>query len=169
MTISKYKFNDFTPLVFKTTDFGKTWTRIVEGIAAEAWARVVREDPVRKDLLYLGTETGFYISFNGGQRWTPFQLNLPLTPITDLKVHNNDLVASTAGRAFWILDDLSPLQQWTDATAGDGRASLQAATGVSHPGVRRRIRRRQSASPAGARRTARSSTSGWRRCPRAMS
>jgi len=115
-TISKYKFNDFTPLVFKTTDFGKTWTRIVDGIAAEAWARVVREDPVRKDLLYLGTETGFYISFNGGQRWTPFQLNLPLTPVTDLKIHNNDLVASTAGRAFWILDDLSPLQQWTDAT-----------------------------------------------------
>ena len=71
---------------------------------------------MRKDLLYLGTETGFYVSFNGGQRWTPFQLNLPLTPVTDLKVHNNDLVASTAGRAFWILDDLSPLQQWTEAT-----------------------------------------------------
>ena len=117
VTISKYKFNDFTPLVFKTTDFGTSWTRIVDGIAPEAWARVVREDPARKDLLYLGTETGFYISFNGGQRWTKFQLNLPLTPITDLRVHGNDLVASTAGRAFWILDDLSSLRQWTDATA----------------------------------------------------
>ena len=118
VTISKYKFNDFTPFVFKTTDFGKSWTRIVDGIAPEAWARVVREDPVRKDLLYLGTETGFYVSFNGGQRWTKLQLNLPVTPITDLRVHRNDLVASTAGRAFWILDDLSPLQQWTDQTAG---------------------------------------------------
>jgi photosystem II stability/assembly factor-like uncharacterized protein len=117
VTISKYKFNDFTPMVFKTTDFGKSWARIVDGIGPEAWARVVREDPVRKDLLYLGTETGFYISFTGGQRWTKFQLNLPNTPITDLKVHHNDLVASTAGRAFWILDDLSPLQQWTEVTA----------------------------------------------------
>jgi photosystem II stability/assembly factor-like uncharacterized protein len=117
VAMSKYKFNDFTPLVFKTTDFGASWTRIVEGIASEAWARVVREDPVRRDLLYLGTETGFYVSFNGGQRWTRLQLNLPVTPITDLRVHRNDLVASTAGRAFWILDDLSPLQQWTDATA----------------------------------------------------
>ncbi len=116
VTFSKYKFNDFTPLVFKTTDFGATWTAIVEGIAPEAWARVVREDAVRPDLLYLGTETGFYVSFTGGQRWTRLQLNLPVTPITDLRVHRNDLVAATAGRAFWILDDLSALQQWTEAT-----------------------------------------------------
>jgi photosystem II stability/assembly factor-like uncharacterized protein len=114
---SKYKINDFTPLVFRTRDFGKSWTRIVEGIEPEAWARVVREDSVRKDLLYLGTETGFYVSFDGGARWIRFQLNLPVTPITDLKVHRGDLVASTAGRAFWILDDLSPLRQWTEATA----------------------------------------------------
>jgi photosystem II stability/assembly factor-like uncharacterized protein len=113
---SKYKFNDFTPLVYKTADYGKTWTRITDGIEAEAWTRVVREDPVRRDLLYLGTETGFYVSFNGGQRWTRFQLNLPVTPITDLKVHRGDLVASTAGRAFWILDDLSALRQWNEAT-----------------------------------------------------
>jgi photosystem II stability/assembly factor-like uncharacterized protein len=118
VTISKYKFNDFTPLVFRTADFGRTWTRITDGIAPEAWARVVREDPVRKDLLYLGTETGFYLSYDGGQKWTKLQLNLPNTPITDLKVHRNDLVASTAGRAFWILDDLSPLQQWNEGTAG---------------------------------------------------
>lgn len=115
--LSRYKFNDFTPHVFKTTDFGKSWTRSVDGIDAEAWTRVVREDPVRKDLLYLGTETGFYISFDGGRRWTRFQLNLPITPITDLRVHHGDLVASTAGRAFWILDDLSALRQWTNTTA----------------------------------------------------
>jgi photosystem II stability/assembly factor-like uncharacterized protein len=117
VTFSKYKFNDFTPIILKTTDFGRTWTRIVEGVAPEAWARVVREDAVRRDLLYLGTETGFYVSFDGGGRWTKLQLNLPVTPITDLRVHRNDLVASTAGRSFWILDDLSPLQQWSDATA----------------------------------------------------
>lgn len=116
VVLSKYKFNDFTPLVFKTTDFGKTWTRIVDGIDGEAWTRVVREDPVRRDLLYLGTETGVYISFSGGAKWTRFQLNLPVTPITDLKVHRGDLVASTAGRSFWILDDLSALRQWSDAT-----------------------------------------------------
>ena len=118
--ITKYKFNDFTPHVFKTTDFGKTWTRLVDGIAPEAWARVVREDPVRRDLLYLGTELGFYVSFDGGKRWTPFQGNLPLTPITDLKVHQGDLLASTAGRAFWILDDLSPLRQWDAAPPAAG-------------------------------------------------
>jgi hypothetical protein len=116
-TLSRYKFNDFTPLVFKTTDSGKSWSRIVEGIDPEAWTRVVREDPVRRDLLYLGTETGFYLSFDGGKRWQRFQLNLPVTPITDLKVQREDLVASTAGRSFWILDDLSPLRQWSDATA----------------------------------------------------
>jgi photosystem II stability/assembly factor-like uncharacterized protein len=116
VTLSKYKFNDFTAHVFKTTDFGKSWMRIGDGIETEAWARVVREDPVRKDLLYLGTETGFYLSFNGGKQWTRFQLNLPVTPITDLKVHRHDLVASTAGRSFWILDDLSALRQWNDTT-----------------------------------------------------
>ena len=78
----------------------------------ESCARI----PSARDLLYLGTETGFYVSFNGGQRWTRLQLNLPVTPITDLRVHANDLIASTAGRSFWILDDLSPLQQWTEAT-----------------------------------------------------
>jgi photosystem II stability/assembly factor-like uncharacterized protein len=123
--ITKYKFNDFTPHVFKTTDFGKSWTRIVDGIAPDAWARVVREDTARKDLLYLGTELGFYVSFDGGRRWTPFQGNLPITPITDLKVHQGDLLASTAGRAFWILDDLSPLRQW-DGTAPAGGVRLFA-------------------------------------------
>ena len=118
VTYTKYKFNDFTPIVVKTTDYGKSWTRITNGIAPEAWARVVREDPVRRDLLYLGTETGFYVSFDGGGKWTRLQMNLPLTPITDLKAHKGDLLAATAGRAFWILDDLSVLRQWSDQTPG---------------------------------------------------
>ncbi len=109
LAVNDYKSNDFTPHVFKTTDSGKSWKRIVNGIRSEHFTRVVREDPKRKDLLYLGTESGLYISFNGGKMWEPFQSNLPITPILDLKVHQNDLIAATAGRAFWILDDLTPL------------------------------------------------------------
>jgi photosystem II stability/assembly factor-like uncharacterized protein len=108
---TKYKFNDFTPFIFVTKDFGKTWQKITQGIGNEDFARVVREDPKRKGLLYCGAETGFYISYNGGENWQKFQLNMPVVPITDLVVHDNDLVASTAGRAFWILDDLGSLQQ----------------------------------------------------------
>lgn len=109
---SRYKFNDFTPHIYVTTDYGKSWTQKVKGLEPEAHVKVVREDPVRKDLLYAGTETGFYISFNGGDDWQKFQLNLPIVPITDLMVHQGDLLASTQGRAFWILDDLKPLQDY---------------------------------------------------------
>ncbi len=112
-----YKFNDFTPHIYRTNDYGKSWKPIVRGIAEDAFVRVVREDPLRRGLLYAGTETGMYVSFDDGEHWQSLQLNLPVTPVTDLKVRNNDLVASTSGRAFWILDDLSPLQQITDDVA----------------------------------------------------
>ena len=108
---TKYKFNDFTPLIYLTKDFGKTWKKITQGIGNEDFARVVREDPKHKGLLYCGAETGFYISYNQGENWQKLQLNLPVVPVTDLVIHDNDLVASTAGRAFWILDDLAVLQQ----------------------------------------------------------
>ncbi len=108
---TNYKQNDFSPQVFVTKDFGKTWNKIVNGIGAEDFARVVREDPVRKNLLYCGAETGLYVSFNGGEQWQKLQLNLPVVPITDLTIRDNDLVAATEGRAFWILDDLGALQQ----------------------------------------------------------
>ena len=111
VALTRYKFNDFTPHIFKTIDYGKTWERLVDGIGEESWVRVVREDPKRKDLLYAGTESGIYVSFNGGRKWQPFQLNLPVTAVTDLLVHGNDLIAATQGRAFWILDDLAPLRQ----------------------------------------------------------
>jgi photosystem II stability/assembly factor-like uncharacterized protein len=110
IAVTKYKFNDFTPFIYKTTDYGKTWTKLVTGIPYGAFVRVVREDNVVKDLLYAGTETGFYISYNGGINWKPLQLNLPIVPITDLKLHQNKLLASTQGRAFWILDDIAPLR-----------------------------------------------------------
>ena len=109
---TRYKFNDFAPALYKTTDYGKTWTRINSGIPYGAYTRAIREDDVRKDLLYCGTETGFYISYDGGKLWKQMQLNLPVTPITDLKVHKGDLLASTMGRSFWILDDLGLLRQY---------------------------------------------------------
>jgi photosystem II stability/assembly factor-like uncharacterized protein len=116
VAVTRYKFNDFTPLAFKTNDYGKTWKSIANGIPEGAWVRVVREDPRRRGLLYMGTELGMYVSFDDGASWQSLQLKLPVTPITDLMVQEreNDLVAATAGRAFWILDDLSPLQQMTD-------------------------------------------------------
>ena len=109
---TRYKFNDHTPSIYKTTDYGKTWTKLVAGIPNNAFTRVVREDTERKDLLFAGTELGMYISWNGGKSWSPFQLNLPISPITDLKIHQNDLIASTSGRSFWILDDLGLIRQY---------------------------------------------------------
>jgi photosystem II stability/assembly factor-like uncharacterized protein len=109
---TRYKFNDHNPGLYKSTEYGKTWTKISSGIPYGAFTRVVREDPARKDLLYAGTETGIYISWNGGLKWEPFQLNLPITPITDLKIHQGNLIASTSGRSFWILDDLSVIRQY---------------------------------------------------------
>jgi photosystem II stability/assembly factor-like uncharacterized protein len=109
---TRYKFNDFTPALYKTTDYGKTWINISKGIPSGAYTRVVREDDVRKGLLYAGTETGMYISYDGGTSWRPFQLNLPVVPITDLLVKNGDLVVATMGRSFWILDDLGVVRQY---------------------------------------------------------
>lgn len=115
---TRYKFNDHTPGLYKTTDYGKTWIKINNGIPAGAFTRVVREDQQRKDLLFAGTELGIYISWNGGKDWVPFQLNLPITPITDLKIHQGNLIAATSGRSFWILDDLSLLRQYNKDTTG---------------------------------------------------
>ncbi len=117
IAVTRYKFNDFSPMIYKTDNYGKSWTLIVNGIAPEAFARVVREDPRRQGLLYAGTEAGVYVSFDDGANWQPLQLNLPRVPVTDLRVHDNDLVASTQGRAFWILDDISPLRQVSEDDA----------------------------------------------------
>lgn len=109
---TRYKFNDHTPGLYKSADYGKTWTKIINGIPANAFTRVVREDEERKDLLFAGTELGLFISFDGGKEWSAFQSNLPVTPITDLRIHKGDLIAATSGRSFWILDDLHVLRQY---------------------------------------------------------
>lgn len=114
VTATRYKNDDYAPYVYKTTDYGQNWTSITDGITDDHFTRAIREDPNREGLLYLGTEFGLYVSFNGGNSWESFQLNLPITPIYDLKVKNNDLIVGTHGRAFWILDDLTILHQYSD-------------------------------------------------------
>lgn len=106
---TRYKLDDFQPLLFKTTDYGKTWTRITTGIDKNHFTRVVRADPDRRGLLYAGTERGLYFSLDDGANWQAFQRNLPIVPITDLAIKEKDLIAATQGRGYWILDDLSPL------------------------------------------------------------
>ena len=111
LSANRYKFNDFQAMAYKSTDYGKTWQKINNGIGSDDFIKVIREDPKIRGLLYAGAERGFYLSLNGGQLWQRFQLNLPVVPVTDLVIRDNDLVASTAGRSFWILDDLSSIQQ----------------------------------------------------------
>jgi photosystem II stability/assembly factor-like uncharacterized protein len=110
----RYRVSDRSPYFYKTTDYGKTWQKITNGIREEDFARVIREDPVRRGLLYAGTETGVYASLNGGASWFSLQRNLPVVPAQYMQVKNNDLVVATHGRGFWILDNLSPLRQITN-------------------------------------------------------
>ena len=110
---NRYQVDDREPYVFRTRDYGKSWTKIVNGIPSGHFARAVREDPVREDLLFLGTEHGVYVSFDAGDQWQSLQLNLPDTPIRDLVVKDHDVVVGSHGRGFWILDDIDPLRQIT--------------------------------------------------------
>ena len=117
------------PYVARTHDYGATWEKIVTGFPADEMVRVVREDPKRKGLLYAGTDTGVFISWDDGDHWQPLSLNLPPTPVTDLEVHGNDLVISTFGRSLWILDDVSPLRDMTAGSPADVRL-FAPATGM---------------------------------------
>ena len=109
--VDRHRLNDMNPHVYRTRDYGKTWTAITDGIAANAFLNCVREDPRKAGLLYAATEFGVYVSFDDGDHWQSLQLNLPITSVRDLVVHDNDLVAATHGRSFWVLDDISPLRQ----------------------------------------------------------
>ena len=117
IAIDRHQFDDLHPYIYKTADYGKTWSQLTKGIADNTFVRAVREDPKKRGLLYAGTETGVYVSCNDGADWRSLKLNLPTTPIHDLVVKNDDLVLATHGRSFWILDDLSPLRQFSDALA----------------------------------------------------
>ena len=120
VAVDRHKLDDFKPYIFKTNDLGGTWTAITTGIPDGSYVHAVREDPKRKGLLYAGTETGVFVSFDDGTHWQPLQLNLPVSPIHDLVVKDDDLVVATHGRSFWVLDDLTPLRQAsTPATQAD--------------------------------------------------
>lgn len=116
VAIDRHQMDDLRPYALRTRDFGKSWTPIAAGIAATAYVHAVREDPVRRGLLYAGTESGVYVSFDDGDRWQPLQLNLPAASVRDLAVHGDDLIAATHGRSFWVLDGLATLRQ-LDAAA----------------------------------------------------
>ncbi|MCO6478580.1 MAG: glycosyl hydrolase [Phaeodactylibacter sp.] len=124
---TRYKLGDYRPYLYKTKDYGQSWQLITEGIPEEHFTRVVRADPRRKGLLYAGTETGMYVSFDDGASWQKFQLNLPTVPVTDLAVKNNNLIAATQGRGLWIIDDLTPLHQLNSEIANSGFFLYQPA------------------------------------------
>ncbi|HYL64624.1 MAG TPA: glycosyl hydrolase [Candidatus Methylomirabilis sp.] len=111
LAVDAHKLDNLKPYIYKTTDFGKTWTKIITGLPDNSYVHAVREDPKRKGLLYAGTETGIWVSFDDGGHWQSLQLNLPPTPIHDMVIHDDDLAVATHGRSFWVLDDISPLRQ----------------------------------------------------------
>ena len=117
VAVDRHQFDDLHPYIYRTNDYGKTWTKLGQGIPDSTFVRVVREDPKKRGLLYAGNETGVFISFDDGKNWRPLKLNLPTTPVHDLVIKDNDLVVATHGRAFWILDDVSPLRQYRDEIA----------------------------------------------------
>ena len=146
---TKYKSGDYQPYIYKTENYGKSWKQMTNGIGSEDFTRALRADPKRKGLLYAGTERGMYISFDDGKNWQAFQLNLPIVPITDLAIKNDNLIAATQGRSFWMIDDLTPLHQLdTDMTKEEvilfkpkdsyrmsgGRGATSKTQGTNHYG-----------------------------------
>src|SRR5713101_1662200 len=128
VAIDRHQLDDYRPYIYKTGDYGKSWTKITKGIPKTTFVRAVREDPKKRGLLYAGTETGMYVSFDDGGHWRAMQLNLPITPIHDLVVKNDDLVLATHGRSFWILDDVSPLRQFADSVGNEDMHLYQPGT-----------------------------------------
>ena len=127
LAVAAYKLNDFSPYIYKTTDYGRRWKRIDEGLPQDTFVRVVREDPLRPGQLYAGTEAGMFVSFDDGDNWHSLELNLPPVPITDLSIRQDSLVAATQGRGFWVLDDLFMVRA---AGAGSGGRSTESTSVV---------------------------------------
>jgi photosystem II stability/assembly factor-like uncharacterized protein len=128
--VDRHQMDDIRPHIYRTHDFGKTWTKIDRGIADNAYVHAVRTDTSRKGLLFAGTELGMYVSFDDGDHWQPLQLNLPVTPVRDLVVKGNDLVIATHGRSFWILDDITPLRQARQRLANGGDTLFTPAAAI---------------------------------------
>src|SRR5208283_1799236 len=128
VAVDRHQNDDLAPYIYKTTDYGATWSRITNGIPDGVFVRAVREDPKKKGLLYAGTERGVFVSFDDGAHWRSLQNNLPNTPVHDLVIKNDDLVLATHGRSFWILDDVSPLRQFAASVANEDVHLYQPAT-----------------------------------------
>ncbi len=135
---TRYKLDDFRPYLYRTTDYGASWTRIDDGIAEDHFTRVIRADPDRAGLLYAGTERGVYVSFDDGDTWQSLQLDLPIVPITDLAVKEGDLIAATQGRSYWSLDNLTPLHQWDEGWSKEPFTLLEPKTALRLAGRRSR-------------------------------
>jgi photosystem II stability/assembly factor-like uncharacterized protein len=128
--VDRHRLDDYSPHLYRTRDYGKTWQRITNGIASTAFVNAVRQDPQKPGLLFAGTEQGVYVSFDEGEHWQPLQLNLPVTSVRDLNIHGDDLVIATHGRGFWILDNITPLRQISSETATQSTMLFAPATAV---------------------------------------
>ena len=128
--VDRHRLDDRHPYLYRTRDYGKTWKLLVNGIPEPAFLNCVREDPKRKGLLYAGTEFGVYVSFDDAEHWQPLQLNLPITSVRDLVIHDNDLIAATHGRAFWVLDNIAPLREMSEEIAASAAHLFQPAPAV---------------------------------------
>ena len=128
LAADRSRWDDFHPYLYKTSDYGKTWTKITRGLPDNVFTHAIREDPKRKGLLFAGTETGVYVSFNDGAQWQSLQLDLPTVPVHDMTIHGNDLVIATHGRAFWSLDDITPLRQMNSEDASADTYLFKPAT-----------------------------------------
>jgi hypothetical protein len=135
VAIDRHKLDDYRPYIFRTTDFGKSWTKITAGLPDNSYVHAVREDPKRKGLLFAGTENGIFVSFDDGARWQSLKLNLPTTPIHDLTVKNDDLIVATHGRSFWILDGISALRQMSASTSAEEVHLYEPSTAIRFRGA----------------------------------
>jgi photosystem II stability/assembly factor-like uncharacterized protein len=130
VAVDRHRLDDLTPYIYRTRDHGKTWQAMVTGIGAHSFVNAIREDTQQKGLLFAGTELGIYVSFDDGDHWQPLQLNLPVASIRDINIHGDDLLVATHGRAFWILDDITPLRQIAGQPQGVSARLFQPATAI---------------------------------------
>ncbi len=130
-SVDRHQLQDFEPYVYRTRDMGRTWQQITKGIPGGAYVHVVKEDPRRRGLLVAGTERGIHVSFDDGDNWQPLQLNMPVTSMRDFEFYGNDLIVATHGRGFWIIDDISPLRQLSDAVLHDDAFLFKPADAIN--------------------------------------
>jgi len=130
-SVDRHQLQDFEPYIYRTRDMGKTWQKITRGLPAGVYVHVIKEDPLRRGLLVAGTERGLHISFDDGDNWQPLQLNMPVTSMRDLEFYGNDLIVATHGRGFWVIDDISPLRQLSDAVTRDDAYLFKPADAIN--------------------------------------